>query len=598
MAALPPRSQIGAGLLSSSLALCLIAAVGRPAAAHEMKFRNAQVEPVPFAALAGWKDDNHAAAFAAFLKSCSAILQGSKAMRAARPVYDALFKVCARAGAAGPLDREQARAFFEDNFKPVRIMPHGDTQGFFTGYYETEFDGSRYPSDEYTVPLYAAPADAVKRRKSKVFANFDRTKIEDGAIAGKGLEICYVKDPIDAFFAQIQGSARVKLDNGKLLRLNYIASNGQPYTPVGKYLIDRGIVSKEEMSMDKIRDWMETNPDEGKDLRRKNRSFVFFSETDLRHSAHAAAFAGGGQTYPRLRHADLDRCRVADRQREAGYPIPPPAVRAGYRLGHRGRGARRHLFRPRRRDQPHCRAHQAARAVRHAGAQGRSGERRCAGGFQGYSAVHSPSFAAPEGHRSGQCASASRGTAQTEAMSSRDGSRRRVLSYEERVLWTTVTKAVAPLRATARLASDADGEPATEIAKPARPAVGPRKASPPLAPQQPAPPPLAPLTRRMKRGVARGKHAIDGKLDLHGLTQSEAHGALLRFLRNAHARDARLVLVITGKGRGAEPGVLRRHVPQWLGLPEFRSLVVGFEDAHVAHGGEGALYVRLRRARG
>lgn len=276
MAALPPRSQIGAGL-----ALCLIAAAYRPAAAHEMKFRNAQVERVAFSALAGWRDDDHAAAFGAFLKSCSAILQGTKAMRAARAVYGALYKVCERASTVGPLDREHARTFFEDNFKPVRIMPHGDTQGFFTGYYETEFDGSRYPSDEYTVPLYAAPADAVKRRKSKVFANFDRTKIEDGAIAGKGLEICYVKDPIDAFFAQIQGSARVKLDNGKLLRLNYIASNGQPYTPVGKFLVSRGIVSKEEMSMDKIRDWMEANPEEGKDLRRKNRSFVFFQETPL-----------------------------------------------------------------------------------------------------------------------------------------------------------------------------------------------------------------------------------------------------------------------------------------------------------------------------
>jgi DNA-nicking Smr family endonuclease len=102
----------------------------------------------------------------------------------------------------------------------------------------------------------------------------------------------------------------------------------------------------------------------------------------------------------------------------------------------------------------------------------------------------------------------------------------------------------------------------------------------------------------MKRGVVRGKQAIDARLDLHGLTQSEAHGALLRFLHNAQARDARLVLVITGKGRGGEPGVLRRQVPQWLGLPELRSLVVGFEDAGARHGGEGALYVRLRRARG
>lgn len=103
----------------------------------------------------------------------------------------------------------------------------------------------------------------------------------------------------------------------------------------------------------------------------------------------------------------------------------------------------------------------------------------------------------------------------------------------------------------------------------------------------------------MRTRVARGKEAIDGRLDLHGLTQSEAHAALLRFLRMATARDARLVLVITGKGaRGeGERGVLKRQVPQWLSLPEFRALVVGFEQAHLAHGGEGALYIRVRRTR-
>jgi DNA-nicking Smr family endonuclease len=179
-------------------------------------------------------------------------------------------------------------------------------------------------------------------------------------------------------------------------------------------------------------------------------------------------------------------------------------------------------------------------------------------------------------------------------MSARDGGRRRVLSYEERVLWTTVTKAIEPLRAGAHFDTGGDAiaqaSSSTPRAKSAQ--------IPPPAPAKPPPPPLAPLGRRMKRGLASGKHAIDGKLDLHGLTKSEAHGELLRFLCNAHARGARLVLVITGKGRGGERGVLRRQVPQWLALPEFRSLVLGFEDAHVTHGGEGALYVRLRRARG
>jgi len=189
-------------------------------------------------------------------------------------------------------------------------------------------------------------------------------------------------------------------------------------------------------------------------------------------------------------------------------------------------------------------------------------------------------------------------------MTTRDGSRRRGLTYEERVLWTAVTKAIKPLRATPLVVPDADGETATDVSyaalRPARSLKRPAKTAPaavPPAPKKPAPLPLAPLGRRMRQRVARGKQEIDARLDLHGLTQSEAHAALLRFLRNAHARDARLVLVITGKGRGGEPGVLRRQVPQWLGLSEFRSLVVGLEDAHGAHGGEGALYVRVRRAR-
>ncbi len=269
------------------MATCLIAS-GVPAAAHERKFRHAQVEPVSFAKLGGWKDDDHATAFQAFLKSCNAILQGSKAMRAARPVYGALFKVCERAHVAGPLDREKARAFFEDNFKPVRIMPEVHTygyytgaDGFYTGYYEAEVAGSRVKTEDFNVPLYRVPAK-LAGKKSTVFSQFDRTAIEGGALAGKGLEICWIKNPVDAFFAQIQGSTRVKLADGELLRLNYIASNGKRYTPVGRLMIAAGLCTPEDMSMDKIREYMETNPDEGKALREKNRSFVFFSETPLK----------------------------------------------------------------------------------------------------------------------------------------------------------------------------------------------------------------------------------------------------------------------------------------------------------------------------
>jgi DNA-nicking Smr family endonuclease len=175
-----------------------------------------------------------------------------------------------------------------------------------------------------------------------------------------------------------------------------------------------------------------------------------------------------------------------------------------------------------------------------------------------------------------------------------DGKRRRVLSAEERVLWTAITKSIAPLR-------DSDTSEDVETAEHIAPQIDKpsakkaRLAEP--AGNRPPPPPPAALGRRMRTRVARGKEAIDGRLDLHGLTQSEAHTALLRFLRAATARDARLVLVITGKGgRGeGERGILKRQVPQWLSLPEFRALIVGFEQAHVAHGGEGALYIRVRR---
>jgi DNA-nicking Smr family endonuclease len=183
-------------------------------------------------------------------------------------------------------------------------------------------------------------------------------------------------------------------------------------------------------------------------------------------------------------------------------------------------------------------------------------------------------------------------------MSSRDGKRRRALSPEERVLWASVTKTILPLRE----ASAGHEDDAAETAAPAQsppPSARSIRIGSIVAENKPTP--LVPLGRRLKKRVGRGKETIDGRLDLHGLTQSQAHAALLHFLRSASARGARLVLVVTGKGTRAgegERGVLKRTVPQWLGLPEFRAFVIGYEDAHVSHGGEGALYIRIRRARG
>ncbi len=183
-------------------------------------------------------------------------------------------------------------------------------------------------------------------------------------------------------------------------------------------------------------------------------------------------------------------------------------------------------------------------------------------------------------------------------MSARDAGRRRLLSAEERVLWSMFTKTIEPLRTNMPAEAGEIASPPV-VTQPTLPTSRASKPRPPAPALPPPPAPLAPLGRRMRARVARGKDTIDARLDLHGLTQSEAHAALARFLRQASSRSARLVLVITGKGRRGEGegGVLRRQVPQWLNLPEFRAFVIGFEDAHVAHGGEGALYVRLRKVR-
>jgi DNA-nicking Smr family endonuclease len=179
--------------------------------------------------------------------------------------------------------------------------------------------------------------------------------------------------------------------------------------------------------------------------------------------------------------------------------------------------------------------------------------------------------------------------------------RRRALSEEERSLWESVAKQVKPLRKKPRAPKPHAAEPKQSAPAPSKAAPRPILSVPAPKPNKPATPPLVTLGRRERSKLSRGKSEIDARIDLHGMTQVRAHHALLGFLQRAHSDGLTFVLVITGKGTvggpDAERGVLRRQVPQWLSLPEFRSLVVGFELAHIGHGGEGALYVRIRRAR-
>jgi DNA-nicking Smr family endonuclease len=186
----------------------------------------------------------------------------------------------------------------------------------------------------------------------------------------------------------------------------------------------------------------------------------------------------------------------------------------------------------------------------------------------------------------------------------RAGQRR--LTEEEERLWAVVARSIKPLRAGKRV-------PMAALPKLSPPKLSPQSARPfkraaadhPPAAAAPHPKPPASaiaIARREKQQLARGKTEIGGRIDLHGMTQAQAHDALLHFLRRYRAEGAKFVLVITGKGSAGavargERGVLRRQVPLWLGLAEFRVCVLGFDVAHVGHGGEGALYVRLRKAR-
>jgi membrane-bound lytic murein transglycosylase A len=275
-----------------------------------LTLRDSQLEPIDWNALDGWAADDHAAAFATFAASCRPLVRGTPPASEARPMYFALKEVCRRAVAAGRLGQAQARLFFERNFRPLRIAKLGDSAGFLTGYYEPIVDGSRFPTPIFKVPIYRRPPDLVPpanatgpgfpnrgqsmRRTSsgELVPYYDRGEILDGALDGQHLEICWIKDQTEALVIQIQGSARVRLEDGLMLRINYDSHNGYPYVPVGRVLIERNIIPREQMSMERIREWMRLNPQEAEEVRRKNRSFVFFRIVGLGDDREPAGAQG------------------------------------------------------------------------------------------------------------------------------------------------------------------------------------------------------------------------------------------------------------------------------------------------------------------
>lgn len=234
------------------------------------------LQPAGFEALAGWRDDQPAAALTAFLRSCAAFLakpddaplDAKTAGTGFGPVGE-WRAVCAAAKAVPANDNEAARRFFESGFVPLLAGKDGDPDGLFTGYFEITLKGSRQRGGPFQTPLYRRPPEP---------ARFTRAEIEDGALAGQGLELLWVDDPVDAFFLEIQGSGRVQLRDGGTVRVGYDGSNGKAYVAVGRLLIERGEIPRDQVTMASIRAWMAAHPREGAALRRENPSYVFFRE--------------------------------------------------------------------------------------------------------------------------------------------------------------------------------------------------------------------------------------------------------------------------------------------------------------------------------
>jgi membrane-bound lytic murein transglycosylase A len=313
-----------------SLFILLVGVIAVPPTVHgqerkPIEFPDTQYEPVDWTDLDGWDGDDHAAAFATFLASCRTLDVKQRRGRDLTPIPAALKDICERAREAIPLDEDGAKKFFEDNFRPLRINKLGDSGGFLTGYYEPIIPGSRVPTGEFTAPLYRRPPNLVVsgRRKlgdafpskgvfvgrrfgrRKIVPYYDRGQIEDGALDGWHLEICYLHDQVDVLFAQIQGSARIRLEDGTILRVNYDSHNGWPYMPVGRVLVADKIMTADQVSMQSIRDWMEANPDQAQEVRRQNKSYVFFRITDL--AAEDEAVGGEGVQLVPGRSIAIDR---------------------------------------------------------------------------------------------------------------------------------------------------------------------------------------------------------------------------------------------------------------------------------------------------
>lgn len=236
--------------------------------------------------LPGWRQDDLAPAFAAFLRSCPSLRW-----------RDHWRDVCAVAGQVDGADNQQIRGFFEKNFIPHQVFnADGTSTGLMTGYYGPELAGSREPTGEYRYPLYRQPDDMLiidlaevypelgdYRLRGRIEGNrvvpyHDRAAIDYGGEPLTGHELFWVQDPVELFFLHVQGSGSIRLPDGEQVMVNYANQNGHPYRSIGRLLLDRKEMTRDQMSMQNIRRWVADNPEAGRRLLAENPSYVFFRE--------------------------------------------------------------------------------------------------------------------------------------------------------------------------------------------------------------------------------------------------------------------------------------------------------------------------------
>jgi membrane-bound lytic murein transglycosylase A len=260
------RAGAGALLLLAALAACATPprATQAPAGLH--------LQPVAFADLPGWTSDRQSEALIALRRYCPHLTAGSPAgspgfVGDARDWQPA----CAELLELGAGDDAAARGFFERIFRPYRLSaPSGDA-GFFTGYYQPEVAGSRHAGPGFPVPLYRRPPELAGDA-----SYFTRAEIDGGALAGRGLELVFLASPVDAFFASIQGSAEVALAEGGRLAIGFDGSNGRGYVAIGRFLLERGEIAADQVSLQTIRAWLLAHPGEARALMERNPRYIFF----------------------------------------------------------------------------------------------------------------------------------------------------------------------------------------------------------------------------------------------------------------------------------------------------------------------------------